>query len=44
MSWEKPSFVELEMNAEIGAYQNDFADEREWVAPEAPAVEPEEEP
>jgi len=24
MTWEKPSFCELAMNAEIGAYQDDF--------------------
>jgi hypothetical protein len=25
MQWEKPSFVEVTMNAEIGSYQSDFA-------------------
>jgi hypothetical protein len=25
--WEKPSFEELAMNAEIGAYQPEFGDE-----------------
>lgn len=31
LSWEKPEFVEVRMDAEIGAYQDDF-DERddEW--------------
>jgi coenzyme PQQ precursor peptide PqqA len=24
MTWEKPEFVEIDMNAEIGAYQSDF--------------------
>jgi hypothetical protein len=24
--WQKPSFTELSMNAEIGAYQEDFGD------------------
>jgi hypothetical protein len=24
MNWETPSFVEIEMNAEIGSYQEDF--------------------
>lgn len=24
MVWEAPSFVEIEMNAEIGSYQEDF--------------------
>jgi hypothetical protein len=27
--WKKPTFVELCMNAEIGAYQEDTGDERE---------------
>jgi hypothetical protein len=26
MLWETPSFVEIEMNAEIGSYQGDFDD------------------
>ncbi len=24
MTWEKPSYVEIDMNAEVGAYQDDF--------------------
>lgn len=28
-AWTQPDFEELEMNAEIGAYQPDFDDERE---------------
>jgi len=24
MVWELPSFVEIEMNAEVGSYQEDF--------------------
>lgn len=24
MTWETPAFVEIEMNAEIGSYQEDF--------------------
>ena len=24
MTWEMPAFVEIEMNAEIGSYQEDF--------------------
>jgi hypothetical protein len=28
MSWEKPSFREVNMNSEIGAYQEDFDDDR----------------
>ncbi len=31
MPWEEPAFVELEMNAEIGAYQQD--DSREADEP-----------
>ena len=27
MVWETPSFVEIEMNAEIGSYQEDFESE-----------------
>jgi hypothetical protein len=27
MKWERPDFVEIAMNAEIGAYQSDFPDE-----------------
>ena len=26
MNWEAPSFVEVKMDAEIGAYQDDFGD------------------
>jgi coenzyme PQQ precursor peptide PqqA len=26
MDWEAPSFVEVKMDAEINAYQDDFAD------------------
>jgi hypothetical protein len=38
MSWEKPSFLEVNMNSEIGAYQDEF-DERkagEVMQPRAP--------
>ena len=28
MEWETPSFVEIDMSAEIGGYQGDFEDER----------------
>ncbi len=27
MKWERPEFVEIAMNAEIGGYQSDFDDE-----------------
>jgi coenzyme PQQ precursor peptide PqqA len=29
MQWEKPSFTEIDMSAEIGAYQGDFDQERQ---------------
>jgi hypothetical protein len=29
MRWEKPAFVELDMNSEIGAYQEDDSRERD---------------
>jgi hypothetical protein len=29
MSWTKPSFVEIKMDAEIGSYQEDWAPERD---------------
>jgi hypothetical protein len=32
MSWETPTFVEINMSAEIGGYQSDFGD-REPVGP-----------
>jgi hypothetical protein len=28
MAWEKPSFREVNMNSEIGAYQEDFDERR----------------
>jgi hypothetical protein len=37
MTWETPSFVEINMSAEIGGYQSDFGD-REPVAPAAPQL------
>ena len=27
MTWERPSLIEIAMNAEIGGYQSDFGDE-----------------
>ena len=33
MSWEAPSFVEIKMDAEINAYQDDFADVPDVQAP-----------
>jgi hypothetical protein len=35
MQWETPSFVEINMSAEIGGYQNDFGD-RDPIGPAAP--------
>jgi hypothetical protein len=29
MQWEQPSLVEIDMNAEIGAYQEDDAGDRQ---------------
>jgi hypothetical protein len=35
MNWEAPSFVEVKMDAEIGAYQDDFADIPDLKEPSA---------
>ena len=35
MKWETPTFVEINMSAELGGYQNDFGDEQP-VGPAAP--------
>jgi hypothetical protein len=35
MNWETPSFVEINMSAEIGGYQSDFGD-RDPFGPAAP--------
>jgi hypothetical protein len=37
MSYEKPEFVEIKMDAEIGSYQNDFDDVPPIVEEEAAA-------
>lgn len=37
MSWEAPSFVVIKMDAEINAYQDDFADVPDVQAP-SPAM------
>jgi hypothetical protein len=37
MKWEKPAFVEIGMNAEIGGYQSDFGDS-EPAGPRKPTV------
>ncbi len=41
MRYEKPEFVEIKMDAEIGSYQNDFdpVDPVDFVAPAADAAE-----
>jgi hypothetical protein len=31
MTWEIPAFVEIEMNAEIGSYQEDFDNGNEGI-------------
>jgi hypothetical protein len=43
MSWEKPTYEVIEMNAEIGSYQNEFDDDRgaEQPAARIPTPEPE---
>jgi hypothetical protein len=37
MTWERPGFVEIAMNAEIGGYQSDFEDEAPTV-PRGPVL------
>jgi hypothetical protein len=31
MKWETPSFVEINMSAEIGGYGSDFSDRDPWA-------------
>jgi hypothetical protein len=38
MKWERPDFVEIGMNAEIGGYQSDFG-EGEPAGPRGPVLE-----
>jgi hypothetical protein len=38
MKWETPSFVEINMSAEIGGYGSDFSDRDPW-GPVAPSAE-----
>jgi len=38
MTWETPSFVEINMSAEIGGYGSDFSDRDPW-GPVAPSAE-----
>ena len=35
MTWETPTYIEINMSAEIGGYQNDFGD-RDSFGPAAP--------
>jgi hypothetical protein len=37
MKWETPSFVEINMSAEIGGYQSDFGDRDPMEPVAAPA-------
>ena len=37
MNWETPSFVEINMSAEIGGYQSDFGDRDPMEPVAAPA-------
>ena len=38
MKWERPDFVEIGMNAEIGGYQSDFGDD-EPAGPRGPVLD-----
>lgn len=40
MKWERPDFIEIAMNAEIGGYQSDF-DQENPVGPRGPVLEAE---
>jgi len=40
MKWERPGFIEIAMNAEIGGYQSDFEDELPAV-PRGPVLDAE---
>ena len=39
MKWETPTFVEINMSAELGGYQTDFDDDREPAGPRVPRAE-----
>jgi len=30
MPWEKPTLLEINLDAEVGSYQDDFSDEPRW--------------
>ena len=40
MKWERPDFIEIAMNAEIGGYQSDFGEEPP-VVPRGPVLDAE---
>ena len=40
MTWERPDFVEIGMNAEIGGYQSDFGDGEPGAGPRGPVALP----
>lgn len=40
MIWEVPAFVEIKMDSEIGAYQDDFKNLPEALTPLAPLAPP----
>jgi len=40
MKWERPDFIEIAMNAEIGGYQSDF-DQENPIGPRDPVIDAE---
>ena len=40
MHYEKPEFIEIKMDAEIGSYQNDFDPDPRFAEPALRAEEP----
>ena len=44
MKWETPTFVEINMSAEIGGYQTDFDDGQEPTGPAVPRATPDRDP
>jgi hypothetical protein len=39
MHWETPTFIEIDMNAEIGGYQGDDGDDYEPIVQEEPLTQ-----
>ena len=39
MTWQKPAFVEINLDAEIGSYQEDFADDPAPLAEQSDAAD-----